>query len=118
MTLRDWLTDGGFFVIMALLILGYLMIIRKAQRERDEAIHAVSVLVPIDDPEGTCRHGIATADPDAAACAYYEDPENLRPAGPGRKPMGRLGTFACSHMSVSNVVSASCGICGPLSRVA
>lgn len=34
---------------------------------------------------GTCRHGIPTTDPDAANCAYYEDPENLRPAGPAHR---------------------------------
>ena len=27
-------------------------------------------------------------------------------------------TFACQHMSIGNVASASCGICGPLQAVA
>ena len=30
----------------------------------------------------------------------------------------RPRTFACPHMSVGNVASASCGICGPLAAVA
>ena len=30
----------------------------------------------------------------------------------------RPRTFACLHMSVGNVVSAECGICGPMSAVA
>lgn len=28
------------------------------------------------------------------------------------------GAFACPHMSISGVVSASCGACGPLQRAA
>lgn len=28
------------------------------------------------------------------------------------------GTYACSHMAIAGVTSASCGLCGPLSRVA
>lgn len=31
--------------------------------------------------------------------------------------LGR-GVFACQHMSIGNVTGASCGTCGPLSRVA
>ncbi len=42
-----------------------------------------------DKPGGKCPHGISTSDPDAAACAYYADPEHLRIAGPGRRPYRR-----------------------------
>jgi hypothetical protein len=27
-------------------------------------------------------------------------------------------TFACMHLSIGNVMSASCGVCGPLGRAA
>jgi hypothetical protein len=41
-------------------------------------------------PEGECRHGIAVTDQDAARCAFYEDPENRKPAGPPvRRHRGR-----------------------------
>jgi len=36
-----------------------------------------------------CRHGIPVTDPDAAACAFYENPENLRVAGPGQRRKAR-----------------------------
>lgn len=34
----------------------------------------------------TCRHGIPVTDKDAAACAFYENPDHLKAAGPGRRP--------------------------------
>lgn len=30
---------------------------------------------------------------------------------------GAAGTFGCPHLTISGVVSASCGQCGPLARV-
>lgn len=35
-----------------------------------------------------------------------------------RSSLTRAATFACPHMSIGNATSASCGICGPLARVA
>ena len=31
---------------------------------------------------------------------------------------GEPGRFACQHMRIDNVLSATCGICGPMERVA
>ena len=39
--------------------------------------------------EARCRHGIPTTDPDAASCAWYEDPEHIQPAGPAHRPSNR-----------------------------
>jgi hypothetical protein len=43
---------------------------------------------------------------------------SMRPGGEPRGETGASGTFGCEHMTVSGVVmSASCGICGPLAQV-
>lgn len=61
---------------------------------------------------------------DREAYEFYKDPENRKPVGPGRKrkrperlvlDAGR--TFTCPHMSVTSVISVSCGTCGPLAPV-
>ena len=37
---------------------------------------------------------------------------------PSSRALGHGRTFACPHMSTGNMVSASCGTCGPLAPVA
>ena len=54
---------------------------------------------------------------DREAYQFYADPANWEVTGPPvrRKPLRR--SFTCPHMSVGNVISASCGTCGPLHPV-
>jgi hypothetical protein len=65
-------------------------------RQRRELRERPMGLIP-----GSGRHGEPKALPSA-----------LGSGGAGGGGSGR--TFACQHMSVGNVVSAECGICGPL----
>jgi len=53
------------------------------------------------------RHGLEVVPGSGRAVAPRALPSSLAQPAAGR-------TFACEHMSVGNVVSVSCGTCGPL----
>lgn len=93
MTWRDWVPALLMVAAMAVLIGAYVLITRRANRERDEAIH--SMAVPVTTAWG--YPGIATRN------------ANLLTVD--------AGTLRCTHMSVSGVTDASCTICGPLVSV-
>jgi predicted HicB family RNase H-like nuclease len=58
--------------------------------------------------EAARRHGMTVSAFMRAATRAYADEDKVLPAR----------TFSCQHMSIGNVQSASCGICGSLQAVA
>jgi len=76
---------------------------RRDVRTWRKTVEKRQVAAEIEE-EKTCRHGISVTDPDAAACAFYEDPDHLAIAGPGQP--GRR------HKWVRPYSDGCCPVCG------
>jgi hypothetical protein len=80
----DVLLPLAFLAVMAALIGGYVVVIRRFQRANRETLLGLF---------------------DRATVADFELP-------------GTPGSFRCPHISIMNVASASCGICGSMKAAA
>ena len=83
--MNSYLWFAVYVAAMAVLLAGYMLIMRRHQRSVRETIRQAAVCAP--------TLAMNTTTSSAARSGF---------------------TFACPHFSVGNVRSASCGICGPL----